>query len=252
MNYRTTVLPILVVAGLFLNATAQEVMKTVWTRTAFEVGVNYSTDEEIAKSTLSCAGNGRAADWYESNIQWSPPNGPVHPTKNAALHKTVSYNGANRDVVFNGAYSVFWDGHVFTQDLANKTVPAVIGIRIHCLDYNNSFADYPAPQQLKICDRVPVFKVTPNVQSVQGGGSFYVKVEIIRPAPESGTRIDLQWTGAGASLAPNAPKWVEVPAGSKDTTFDVITNANTSSPKSLVLAASTNGQPQQASITITK
>jgi hypothetical protein len=229
---------------------AQE-MQIKWTRNAFEAGVQYDPNDQLAEATISCPPYGWAADWLATNVQWSPGTQPENAL-NDAVHHITPYKGVNRDLVANGTFHIAMPSHTFAADKIDKPpMPITIGVRLHCLDDVTSYTDYPGVQQVTIYDRIPVKSVKTSVPSVVGGQTFDVTVTITSPAPHSSTRVDLDWSG-DVDLLVSPPKKIDVPEGHTDMTFKVGTNKTNAANRSVKLSASTKGQAEQTTVTITK
>lgn len=221
-----------------------------WLRTAYEVDVAVP-DLPVATVTIACT-----ADDYSGSI--TPyPGAAVEPWLTNAHAHVIFYNGQNRTVVDPGTY-VIYGSHVAYP--AVNSYQASIHANLHCLDYANTIRkDFPVTASVKA--RIPVKELharkskTERDEALADGRTLTIKAgeavtfQIILSAiaPESDTRVDLDWSGDTSVLDSEPPF---VPVSWKTDLVEFVSKSKLRTTGKVHLTAKTIGNAQSVTIVV--
>lgn len=196
----------------------------------FEQGVPLSKSTAVGRVTIGCT-----VDNYSHKVDWGDGTSNVLTTPGAA-HQ-ITHAGATRTVVDPNTYSLYADADK-TYGAAvsgNPALPAKISSTLHCLD-GTSTGYWTVSQSIHVYPHIPLKQITATPASVKGGTNVTIAIASTTPAPPSNARVNLQWSGPGASLVLSPAASLDLPY-TLDSVSQVFSTTKTRTTKTVTITA---------------
>ncbi|MGA7217076.1 MAG: hypothetical protein WBX38_02110 [Candidatus Sulfotelmatobacter sp.] len=240
-----------ILCGVLLPVSASAQKPLFWAAPNwFEVGVTYPKSAPVAQITLGCA-----ADKYSNSVDWGDGTSTQMSTPGAEYK--VTYHGETMTLIGPGTFYLYaTSDKEFGPEAAENPHTASITSTLHCLDASET-EHWQSTQTLHVRARAPLRAIGLSASAdkpdgttldVKSGSAFKVRITTIDRVSLAKGHVDLKWTDP-ANVLVSPPTSVDMPFLYTNVEF-VVQTAKTKKKQSVMLRASTIGDPLQATINI--